>query len=95
MIAFSTTSKTILLQGQHNLAVQFLCGLCRQIRNTSSLMSEIEASHQSEDFELIEGLLEHLYAVNGAEGVPNDPEAAFDWAHSLVCRAYALNISSR
>lgn len=73
--------------------LQFLCGLCRQIRGTSNLLQEIISSQGYEDQDLVEGLLEHLADVNEIPNAIDNPEICFAWGYRLLMRAYALQIA--
>lgn len=76
--------------------LQFACGLCRQLRNTSSLLHELTvvAPDDGEEATAV-GLLEHLAVVNDREDLVGEESSLISWAQEVLSRAYALYISLR
>ena len=77
------------------LILQFACGLCRQLRNTSSLIHEISNIGPNSDRATAEGLMEHLALVNGHVDLATETPKLMAWAEEILSRIYALRICLR
>ena len=75
--------------------LQFACGLCRQLRNTGSLLQEMSCSRPGDAGETAVGLVEHLAMVNGLEDLAEDDSKLLCWAQGILSQSYALQIALR
>lgn len=74
-----------------------MCTLCRQLRNTASLLREVATPHADgdDDEEDAEPLLEQLALLNDLDEIASDASTCNAWGQEILGRAYALQVASR